>query len=446
MPPIKPMEPEDELITHIKSSLIGHEEEYIPGAWEKFDKKEKNNKRLIIWFSSLSGVAAMLLIGIFLFLQETPADVPQVITKNKSGVILEKEGDVLEKSNDVATGDVQTERPNSLRNAKIEHTKVSKNAIAPIEIKTNDLSGLILAEFKQQVAGRQNSNNIAAPISLSPITGITGNEATIDITANKATATTNPNTNKEVTAQASETDRKLSIQDFLTEESRRNKTNPTSKTEKTNNKWEMGLVVAPSFGNSKKLNMGYGLSMGYNLSERVSLNSGISYNDMAASSSMTASTGNNSQPNSVSTSSIASTSKNLESVEAKVSGIDIPLEIKYNLSKKLYANVGVSAFAIINQSQSNNYLQGTLVQSAPNTASLSELKTLQTERVSEEVPESEINSSNYIGFYNFSFGFRQKISKKNTFSVEPFMKVPMKPATTDNLRLIGTGVKLKFDF
>jgi len=437
MPPIKPMEPEDELITHIKSSLIGHEEEYIPGAWEKFDKKEKNSKRLIIWFSSLSGVAAMLLIGIFLFLQETPVVVPQVITKNKTGVTLEKEGDLLKKSIDPAADDVPIDRLTSSINAIAERKGDSKNAIPPVEIKTNDLSGLILAEFKQQIAVRQNLNNISSPISLRPITGITGNEATI---------ITNADTNKEVIAQASETDKKLSIQEFLTEESRRNKIDPTSKTQKTNNKWEMGLVVAPSFGNSKKLNMGYGLSMGYNLTERVSLNSGISYNDMAASSSMTASTGNSSPPNSVSTSSIASTSKNLESVEAKVSGIDIPLEIKYNLSKKLYANVGVSAFAVINQSRSNNYLQGTLVQSAPNTASFSELKTLQTERVSEEVPESEINTSNYIGFYNFSFGFRQKISKKNTFSVEPFMKVPMKPASTENLRLIGTGVKLKFDF
>ena len=52
----------------------------------------------------------------------------------------------------------------------------------------------------------------------------------------------------------------------------------------------------------------------------------------------------------------------------------------------------------------------------------------------------------YLGFYNFAFGYKTKISKKNAFAIEPFLKLPMREVKTENLRLIGTGVKLKFDF
>jgi hypothetical protein len=144
---------------------------------------------------------------------------------------------------------------------------------------------------------------------------------------------------------------------------------------------------------------------------------------------------------------VASSSKNLESVEASVSGIDIPLGVKYNLSKKIYANVGVSAFAVLNQRKNNTYLQETPVQaSSTEPATFGEMRILiVNERITEEAPEAPVGNK-YIGFYNFSFGIRQPLSKKNTLSLEPFIKLPMREATQDNLKLIGTGIKLKLDF
>ncbi|RZK66962.1 MAG: hypothetical protein EOO92_24705, partial [Pedobacter sp.] len=73
-------------------------------------------------------------------------------------------------------------------------------------------------------------------------------------------------------------------------------------------------------------------------------------------------------------------------------------------------------------------------------------KLIVSEKVTESAPASETESNNYIGFYNFSFGYKQKVAKDKSISIEPFMKVPMREVTKDNLRLMGTGVKLKFDF
>lgn len=52
-----------------------------------------------------------------------------------------------------------------------------------------------------------------------------------------------------------------------------------------------------------------------------------------------------------------------------------------------------------------------------------------TKSVSEPVPAAELPNDKYLGFYNISFGFKQKISGSKSFAVEPFMKLPMKEFT-----------------
>ncbi|HEX8608341.1 MAG TPA: hypothetical protein VF679_06860, partial [Pedobacter sp.] len=64
---------EEELITHIKNNLVGHEEEYVPGSWEKFNKKEESRPGVLYWIGRLSSAAAILLVcfGLFLYLTRT---------------------------------------------------------------------------------------------------------------------------------------------------------------------------------------------------------------------------------------------------------------------------------------------------------------------------------------------------------------------------------------
>jgi hypothetical protein len=52
----------------------------------------------------------------------------------------------------------------------------------------------------------------------------------------------------------------------------------------------------------------------------------------------------------------------------------------------------------------------------------------------------------FLGFYNISVGYRQKINGKSGVALEPFLKVPMKNVTQENLKYMGTGIRLKFDF
>ncbi|HKG05868.1 MAG TPA: hypothetical protein VKB19_05385 [Pedobacter sp.] len=399
---------EEELIAHIKDSLMSHEESYVPGAWEKFNKEEPKGTRLIYWIGPLSGVAAMLLIGGGLYLY--------------------------------------TSRPLEKKPLETAKTAQPANSLPVEETAT-------VAMRPRENQARQEAVNSGQSVNVNNATATIEQAQTINAPAagNNLIAEADPVVSNPAVADARiiasgdvpKENKSISIQEFLNQETLAANHNNKAVAESKVQKWEMGVVVAPSFGNTRKLNMGYGLSMGYAVSDKISLNSGISYNELAAAKNIDAPESFNMRGTA-----IAGDTKSLESVEARLIGIDVPLELKYHFSKSLYANVGVSAFAVISQKQSNNYIQEKVAERAPSlTDGNSDFNTfLVKEKTTEEAPKSEVNQDKYLGFYNFSFGYRQKISKSKSVSVEPFMKVPMKEVSKENLRLMGTGLRLKFDF
>lgn len=427
------MKPEDDgLIAHIRESLTEHEEAYNPGAWERFEKKERKGKRLL-WLTSLTAAAVALMIGFALF-----------YTSHKT----------LQKNTDLYT--------------KISKPVQDTTAVLPVPAKkTAPVPGI--AErlntriVHNQAVTKQRSNN---NISSSPLI-VNTQPAVVPVRAVspvKEPSVQEPKTStapvavmmekKEVIVAAADsgvmaktqekTNKPLSFQEFLNAEV---KTNPqvaqTKSVAKKSDKWEMGLVVAPSIGNGKKLNMGYGVSMAYALSNKVSISSGISYSEMGASKDLT-NNGERAFDSPAPSTAMVSETKSLQSVDANLVGLDIPIEIKYYFSKKFYTNVGLSAFAVLSQKQSNNYLQGVVENDLTNQSGFSAVYTKRS--VSEAVPSAEVRNDKYLGFYNISFGYKQKISDKRAFAVEPFLKLPVKEFTKENLYLLGTGIRLKFDF
>lgn len=426
MQPTKDMDPsEDELTAHIKASLMSHEEAYAPGAWERFNKKEKKPKGLLFWIGPVSAVAAMLLIagGLYLYTRKNPQQAAEQATKIVSNQapqqpgpeqpIKEKPTANREGTNPAGSGNTNITKQNPASGEAWTQAPARSGRSAGQEIQ-----GTQKSTFKNEPAQELASRQEELPVK-------------------KA---------EEYPQAKEQPSRTPALEEFLNKESLA--ANQADKENKNTargqeNKWEMGIMLAPSIGNNTgKLNMGYGVSMGYALSEKVSLSSGISYNELAASKSISA-------PLTPASTAIAAPAKTLEEIETRVTGIDIPLEVKYHFSKKLYANVGVSAFAVISQKQQNSYVEEQLVQSAEGLYADNKdgFNTIvKTQRTIEKAPESEVSQDKYIGFYNFSFGYRQKISGSKSIAVEPFMKVPMKEMSKENLRLIGTGLRLKFDF
>lgn len=432
MQPTKHMDPsENELIAHIKDSLMSHEESYVPGAWEKFRAQDGKKKPLIFWLVPLGSAAAVLLIatGLYFFINKT-SDKPAVEIAKTSPY--KYNGPKPDKT--ITQGEAPNESPKERSSARQEEIDASSASEKEFTAKNTDVqipqpaAGIDIVDIVTKVSP---GSSIAEPAKSDPVVVVD------PVAANKPALT------KEAPEKKA-----YSFQEFLNNERIPGKEDKSvAIAASKENKWEMGVLVAPSFGNTNRLNMGYGVSMDYAVSDKVSLGSGISYNELAASRDVSSPAELMNSPSGFNT--IAHPTKNLESVEAKISGIDIPFEVKYHFSKKLYANVGVSAFAVIRHQQSNSYVEQKLVErEASLTAGSKDSFTtfMVTEKTTEKAPESEVSNDKYLGFYNFSFGYKQKISKSKSMSVEPFMKIPMKEVSKENLRLMGTGVRLKFDF
>ncbi|MES2829144.1 MAG: hypothetical protein V4687_13355 [Bacteroidota bacterium] len=401
---------ERELISQIKSGLADYELQYVPGAWENFQKKEQKKKRgLVFWMGGLSAAATLLVIGFGIFsylnrgnklsgekaqLVNYKTTVPQIsrTVKKSDGVVQETPKAAVKTIED----DTQESTPVKTINGSI----LMGDQIAIVA--PDSQKDAYVKEFKAAV--------------IDPIT-------TVEKVADK----TGP----------------VTLEEFLANETIRNQASSTVVQAGKSNKWDLGVVVAPSVGNNKRLNMGYGMSMAYNVSEKIALGSGLSYNEMTASKDIAMVNAYSS-----SNTAFANDSKNLESVNTVVTGIDIPLELKYKISNRLYANAGVSAFAVISQKNNNIYQQSRVVQASsisPN-GDKQPQSFLVSEKVTEAASPSETKQTGIIGFYNFSFGYKQKITKDKSIGIEPFLKVPMKDISKENLRLMGTGLKIKFEF
>lgn len=421
---------QEELIAHIRKNLKAHEEPYSLGAWERFNSKQHIKRTPIFWITRLGGVAAVIAVCFTLFL----------LTKTNS----EKQNDVLVKVNANQT-EKQSQNPINSEDLENLANEANQKIATQQDEKTAKRESSLLAAHSDNMETKQvgtvnldeavipktqpeivQNNEIITPKSEEIIAGITGEKTT-------------PNS-----------------ADFLIKDTHRDE----SKLEriaknKSKSKWVLGLMVAPSLGQAEDLNMGYGLSMGYNFSDKLSLVTGVSYNEMSASKDFAT----NADMSSI----LFGNNKSLTAISQKVTGLDIPLELKYSFNKNVYASLGVSAFAVIGQSRSNTFIQGVVVNGTPNKVSSStdgsasntdlssskgqfENTYILNKKVIERADLEGQNDVNYLGFYNFSIGYKKRMLKRHFVAFEPFVKLPIREVTQDNLRLVGAGLRLKVDF
>lgn len=416
---MKPVD--DELIAHIKESLSLHEEAYVPGAWENFNKKQKR-KGGAIWLVRLGTAAAILFVGFAVFYMNRS---PEFVIKPR-----------------VAGIKADTSKPGAANSAPV---KIADQLTDPLAVvsKPTPLAFKVMPKSASSTPGSVPSEINSPVVVLTPSTDGAKpqdkvEKASADVVAPKEVL---------IAKVPAEQGQKQSFQDFLNAETEKNKNQPAKNgmASKTESKWDLGLMVAPSIGNDKKINMGYGVSMEYAVSKKVSISSGVSYNQMGALKTITPNSGVMNSPSPAVA--LVQETKRLKSVDANLVGLDIPLELKYRFNDRFYTNVGLSAFAILNQKQNNNYVEGKVESSASSFVDRSAFNSLFKESaVSEPIPTDEVRNDKYLGFYNLSIGYKQKVSGKNSLSIEPFMKLPIKEYSKENLRLIGTGVRLKFDF
>lgn len=206
-----------------------------------------------------------------------------------------------------------------------------------------------------------------------------------------------------------------------------------------NRKWDMGVMVIPAVSNDSKLNVGYGVSVGYNISKRLSINSGLAYTQL---------TGSKTPDQQQAT--ISSGGRMLSSIDARANGLNVPLEIRYHVSQKIYVGTGISGMALLSDKVERHYAIASMQTSAFEARNGQALKPDAMQSIAsniqkkEVIPQDQLGSKDFAGFINFTFGFKQPLNKSKSISIEPFISVPMSNHVfNQNIKLTDGGIRIK---
>ncbi|MCD2421492.1 hypothetical protein LQ567_01875 [Niabella pedocola] len=442
---------QDDFLKHIKGVLRDHEEEYRPGAWEQFSRQHlqatpaKPARIIPLW--KRAAVAAAVLAGVFLianyFIGNHP-NLPGDVAKEgphpgKSGTGPENSASPSRPGLPV-TSDPSPGNNGPARQKEPGTITPFYPAGQPEQIAQNDLvKGTPAIPDNPPSAAVTSSGQ--DPVKQTPPVNTPSAQRPVQPTRSAPYEATNrPNNTFPMMAQLPAPEREHD----------------------RSRKWTPSLYVSPMFGETD-VNVGYGISLGYAVNDRIKVSAGIAHNKLTASRDfdVTAPPSNASLSNSGNNALFAARSlvgadaapsqPQLETVRAAVSGFDIPVDISYSISKNLYASAGVSGLVVVKDNTQYTYVTSTntRISVENNEGILQEDKNMRMMEyaTSNAAPEaSQKERTPFIGFYNLSMGYKQKITPKNNVAIEPFVKVPMKTVSDQKLNYTGMGIRLKFDF
>ena len=228
-------------------------------------------------------------------------------------------------------------------------------------------------------------------------------------------------------------------------------------------RFELGAFVSPST-TDRSFDLGGGLVFAYRLNDKIAIRTGASFNQyevgMLGSQvkevreekmTQSAPVVNNDKLISKETTAFRNNNlfiPNLNAVTGKVQTLDIPLEVKYNLTNQFYATGGVSYAAVLSQERFDHYEEsvGIPTYSSASDSEKPVKNTVSTVSTTVKSDDDNINTNGFGGFVNFSVGRRVNVGKTMKVSVEPFVKLPVGQFRRADMDYTNGGIRIITSF
>jgi hypothetical protein len=385
------------LIEHIKNELQDLEFDYRPGAWEGFQKHQANHHPPLTW-RGIIGKAALVLaiLGVLMLIALPVKDDKQLTSRVK------------------------------VKEQNYKHSAAVNRARGPIYQKKNKRSPgsskitLTVADARRQFVSQDSLSSTSLKISSALYIDA---KNTSDFYAAKVAFVF-----KEQKSIHSE----MSFADFLEAEKEKNlDKEPENLT--PSGRWGIELAIGQARDSRQKGDWNLGTSLTYALDQKFSLSSGIYYNELGGKKDII--------QGGMAT---AGTGKKLQRVEAGMRGLELPLELRYKISANFYTSVGLSAYAITRQQESMTYTAQKVIMST--FVDQNGDSHMQTNVIHETSRETSVPERRYLGLYNVSLGYLQQLSPGHALLLEPYLKIPIKEFSKEELDLSQIGLRLKFSF
>lgn len=454
-----------ELIEEIVGQLKDHELPYREGSWEKFASMHEVATPPSSAWKYWSAAAAVLLCfaGGYWGLKNNSVVIPSspvVTQQQKDSEVLADNKDLkesIQRSLSDVTGAQGLSEQELMRDRPFTYSKVESlsaddsqeqrfvlfdgKAVSGNNIRiSNSLAALGVGQNMQL-----RNSTLSAQINLDDPT-IAASSATPGATkvgapSNSTVASTNSNTAPSYTQTQLEAARLAAL--YAGQQGNRKSAVALRNGNDLDSKWELGAFVSPA-STSESITLGGGVALAYNVSSKISIRSGASiqhYGAMSGNTPITPAMASNSfvadapsylsQPSSLNNPLVMRTAdakdaKSNERVSGKILTVDIPVDVRYAISKNFYTSVGVSYVGVLDQERATIYETNN-----------KEYKQTSTDK---NVDDKGVN-----GFVNFSVGRKQKVGKLS-ISVEPYYKLPVGGLRSSDLNYSNGGVKIITSF
>ncbi|MGO1243791.1 MAG: outer membrane beta-barrel protein [Sphingobacterium sp.] len=223
----------------------------------------------------------------------------------------------------------------------------------------------------------------------------------------------------------------------------------------------LGAFVSPS-ATEQSFDLGGGLVLAYQISDKLAVRTGASFNQyevgILGGSARPENGTQDAPPTAASGAALVSENvpyrKNnvmmpsLNSVSSKMQTLDVPLEIKYNLSKDYYIVGGASYAFVLSQERYNYYSEYTDAITY-SSASDSDKPTSTPQKTVERKIKSgtdNVDDDGFGGFVNFSIGKKTGLTKNLNISIEPFVKIPVGSFKQTDMNYTNGGIRIITNF
>lgn len=445
-------QPDNALRDRISQVFDNYEDTPADAGWlllrERFPQKSKN--RPVVWWLAAASVLIAGL-GFWLFIpqkkQQTLSYKPKQEINGSSAQSYKPSGKV---DNDLiasipgSTTVMQSQTSNEYNRPEIFYPEVAANPTTANEHALTvdaDITALNTAGKITQKDGLLNTPAKSRPTDRDDLVASTAvNDSTAEAAATLAAAT-----------------KAKTMQDLLNADNAKIAANNTiNKTAQASYRSVVLSAYAATYfnyakGSNNQVNIGGGISSDFRVSNHLKFSTGLYV------AQNTLSYTNTSIPQAVNTSALAIVNSNraadllsaagtsyaaiaspaINSFNADLLGLDIPLNFKYQFnpnSNDTYVSAGISSGTYISEAYSSAY-------NYPNVFGSNSLVQPQ-----EITSRRHFNTFDFAKTLNLSFGMGYPLGKTNRLIVEPFLKYPLGGLGSQNIRFGASGINLKLNF
>jgi hypothetical protein len=408
---MKNTETDKELADLIRTTLETHEEQYVLGSWELFQRQRVKRRKIIFWFTA-SGIAASLLLGLLLYR----------ITFNDKGSLKGESEKIL------ATADHTLPEAIIIKPARISEQKNNIYSASASSQSVKPAAAIVPSQIRE-TSSAPDTNRVRnePPVSDAGPAGQALVQGSLPET--EKTQEQSPVQGK----RDSTTVKPVIRQDYL-----KQLPDETVAVNSQPSKIRLGVNLSPgvaSVGSSSSFAFSGGLNAEYGFTGNLGLATGLQFE----------------YQNVTEQSQDGPAWLPAGETQAVLVDFDLPLNLVWKFlsmkSTSYYIGGGVSSVLYLSEKYTTSNYSQRMVGSVAMVDGLPNVN-IQLENVKSSVEESEkpLNAFDPAGRINIIFGIEQKFSSQLRLHVEPYMKIPVSGLASRNMKYTFSGVSCKVSF